>query len=400
MFVKIKKILRKCVDVLWKLFGRRYRYVNIFSYTANHSEAALLQDGAETTVYSHPRHFERLTENTNCDIQNSSTIYDWLARITNAKCFPYSDLIITSDKKAIYDIKNYKQFAQYANYEDGVIWRDRDTYCKIRYLRTIDVEKGFFLGGLYAHNYYHFMTQIVPKFKYIAQIPSNVPLLLPPHCDGDNNFHQIIEMLMATYSSDRQILYMRRNRAYRVKELYLSSAQSLLLPDIKDNSLGLKAEWCSYKRSAIDYVRSALLPMREKAGSYPKKIYILRRSTNGLRQYNEKEISEKLQTKGFTPIAPEEYTICEQIALFHSADYIIASSGAALTNLMFCHTGCKLIIINSFIQDGGVYNTLADIMQVENLTVNAMESGTDIHQSFTLDPQHLLSAMQELKMIE
>ena len=193
---------------------------------------------------------------------------------------------------------------------------------------------------------------------------------------------------------------MRRNRAYKVNELYIASAQSLLLPDIKDNSLGLKAEWCSYKKSAIDYVRSALLPTREKDGSYPKNIYILRRSTNGLRQYNESEISQVLQTKGFTPIAPEEYSVREQMALFNSADCIVASSGAALTNLIFCHPGCKLIIINSFIQDGGVYNTLADLMKVDNLTVNAQEYGTDIHQSFTLDPKHLLSAMQELKMID
>lgn len=400
MWLKIKQILKICFDALWCLIGRRYRYVDVFSYVANHNDAKLLHQDKETTVYSHPRHFERRAESTNCGIQNGSAIYDWLARISNAKCFPYSDLVITSDKKAIYDIKNYKQFAQYANYEDGVIWRDRESYCRIRYFRTIKIDKGFFLGGLYAYNYYHFMTQIVPKFKYLAQIPSDVPLLLPPHCEGDNNFHQIVEMLIATYSPDRPVIYMRRNRAYRVNELYLASAQSLLLPDIKDNSLGLKAEWCSYKKSAIDYVRSALLTLREKEGVYPKKIYILRRSTNGLRQYNEHEISQVLQTKGFTSIAPEEYTICEQIALFNSADHIIASSGAALTNLMFCHPGCKLIIINSFIQDGGVYNTLADIIRVENLTVNALEYGTDIHQSFTLDPQHLLSAMQELKMID
>lgn len=75
----------------------------------------------------------------------------------------------------------------------------------------------------------------------------------------------------------------------------------------------------------------------------PTHIVISRKNQKLRRLVNEEALMEQLTRLGFTLVRPEEFTHKQQVALFNSAQYIVATSGAALTNLVFCRPGGVLV---------------------------------------------------------
>lgn len=405
---KLNKVIfdiKRAIIRLMEICGHRYKYVTIFDYVKQHPDKAkILFEGVEDTVYTEAINYapNEKRESYMPVLQTGIKMYDWLAVIEDAKCFHYSDLIVTSDGYALYDIKDYKSISQYGDYRDGVIFRDTDKYCKIRRRKTIQIEEAFFLDGLFSWNWYHFITQVLPKVKYLNQIPEGVPVLVGPHAEGNNNFHTILRLFLNRYAPNRKVIYMQNNKAYQPKRLYVASSQGLLIPNLKENVKGgVRAEWCLYKQSTLEFLRETLLKEIDTKKKYQETIYISRKNASERRRFNEEEISAMMQKEGFAVVAPEEYTVQEQIALFNHAKCIVACSGAALTNLLCCQNGCKVIIFNNYKQHVGVFNTIATIAGAESLMINGYDyemSGDNVQDAFTIETQNLKSAMCELKM--
>jgi hypothetical protein len=76
-----------------------------------------------------------------------------------------------------------------------------------------------------------------------------------------------------------------------------------------------------------------------------KKIY-LRRPRNLYRPLqNENQVARTLHEDGFVSIYPEEHLLDDFIKIIQSAEYVVAESGAAITNLMFAQEGTKFLEI-------------------------------------------------------
>jgi len=54
---------------------------------------------------------------------------------------------------------------------------------------------------------------------------------------------------------------------------------------------------------------------------------------------NEDEVAAFLQSEGFTVVACEGLSICEQAAMLARARVVVGLHGAALTNIVFCQPG-------------------------------------------------------------
>ena len=193
---------------------------------------------------------------------------------------------------------------------------------------------------------------------------------------------------------------MQYGRAYQVKELYFSSSQGLLLPDVK-NDENPRAEWCLYKTSTISFLRETLLKEKDTKKSYPERFYITRKNASNRRHFNEDEVIALMNGLGYAIVAPEEYTVAEQIALFNNAKCIVACSGAALTNLLCCRKGCKIIIFNNYLTKIGVFNTIASMVGADCLCVSGYDyeiKGNCVQDEFVIDPQKIIDAMRILSM--
>jgi len=83
-----------------------------------------------------------------------------------------------------------------------------------------------------------------------------------------------------------------------------------------------------------------------------RKLYVARlRRTRELSAYrgllNEQALADRLETLGYVAIEPEFMTVVDQMRLFAGADRIVAIGGAGLFNTVFCHSGTRLLDIES-----------------------------------------------------
>ncbi len=80
-----------------------------------------------------------------------------------------------------------------------------------------------------------------------------------------------------------------------------------------------------------------------KAADTPRKIYVGRGKVSYRKVLNEDWLTGLLSANGFEIISMDGLTLKEQALLFYNADSIIAPHGSALTNIMFCKPGTRLL---------------------------------------------------------
>jgi len=62
---------------------------------------------------------------------------------------------------------------------------------------------------------------------------------------------------------------------------------------------------------------------------------------------NESNLVAALEARGFATIEAENFSLAEQIAIFGSARVVVALSGAALFNVVFCRPGARIVTIET-----------------------------------------------------
>ncbi|WP_454713941.1 glycosyltransferase family 61 protein [Caulobacter segnis] len=74
----------------------------------------------------------------------------------------------------------------------------------------------------------------------------------------------------------------------------------------------------------------------------PKRIYVSRRGASKGQLLNEAELETALEARGFMIVRPQEWSIRDQIILFHRADIVVGATGVAMANVLFCKPGTKV----------------------------------------------------------
>ena len=143
-------------------------------------------------------------------------------------------------------------------------------------------------------------------------------------------------------------------------------------------------------------VSAASDAMIEKVGLSPdspkdaRRIYISRRKVRHRRLLNEQELEPLCAKFGFETVFPEDMPIGEQVRLFRSSSIVMGVKGAALTNVMFCHPGSRLIVLSpSDNPDPFFWNiaTAKGMAYSELFGRVAQEEGVRGHRDFCVDPR-------------
>lgn len=79
------------------------------------------------------------------------------------------------------------------------------------------------------------------------------------------------------------------------------------------------------------------------ANSYDEKIYVSRQDTTVRRLVNESEVISFLVARGYRVVSCSGLTVREQQRAFARASVIVAPHGAALTNLLWCRPGTRVV---------------------------------------------------------
>ena len=223
-----------------------------------------------------------------------------------------------------------------------------------------------------------------------------MPLLIP------HGLHKNLETALEKVNFfDHRIIRLISGKVYQVNKLIFPSALSRVLDRYKREpafgiGIVLSKKWISKvadilrKNSQIDK-----LPGR--------KIFITRRK--GLRKVeNLRELEIMMLKHQFEVIELDSVSLDYQIELFSQASIVIAPTGAALTNMLFCQPGTKVIIFMSNHKTSNYYfwSSLGDIanLDVKIIICERLYNLTNywsVHDDYKIDPNIMLEEIKKLE---
>jgi alpha-1,3-rhamnosyltransferase len=339
---------------------------------------------------------------TPAELQYADEEYSYKAIFRDVACFANSDVILFKNKKIFSEVKTYKMFRNKASCEDGyILMDDKPSWHRTEIPHTTEnVEKGIFLTGTYSWNYYHFFYVVMARILKTYDIPTDVPLLVDESCGFISTYKQILDICNKQH---RKIIYLKNNVRYNVHELFYISSPLIIVPNSMQNVV-YTPDFAQYDVDVIRAFRKELLPFKDQSRSYPKRIFISRKNASSRRKFNENECIMLLKQYGFEVVYPETMSFMEQVALFSSAETIVAGSGAAFTNLLFCSKGCNIIIIIGYHYHLSFWQTLSCINELNLYEINDPSKGFltkknkpyDIHNDFVIDVNDLKKLIEKI----
>jgi capsular polysaccharide biosynthesis protein len=175
-----------------------------------------------------------------------------------------------------------------------------------------------------AANYYHFVTDVLPRIAIAEQCTD----IEPP----DRWYVPASTQDRAGLLDRMGITADRRIDSMLVPHV---RAESLLVPGLPGTE--------QHPAWVTGFLRERLLPKSYERipGRF---LYITRgASKNNRTVLNEPQVVAALRARGFTSVDPAGLTIDEEIRTFAEADVVVSAHGAALTNMLFMNPGALVI---------------------------------------------------------
>lgn len=180
-----------------------------------------------------------------------------------------------------------------------------------------------------VNNYYHWMFEALPRLELLRQAGFSLEGIDWLIVNATDN--QFVKQSLAYFGIPESKLHVSRDgHAYQCAELLAPSMPGQTNP----------SKWI------CEFLRQHLLP-RSAAASETTRLFVSRAPGGRRRIVNESEVEALLAQRGFRKVYLEACTLEEQIALFSSAEAVIAAHGASMANLVFCPPGAKAIEVFS-----------------------------------------------------
>lgn len=250
-------------------------------------------------------------------------------------------------------------------------------------------------------NYYHFMTEGLPRLIQIMESVekfdvSNYSLLI-----DDEMPKQCLEAIKFVVNFDIEIIFIKKGEIFHCDELIYCTPLWTSL----DNTTGLpnpKKEFFVDKY-AINLVREKILASfvpKVRTTNKLRKVY-LQRLNNKLRPIsNLNELELLLLKNDFEFVDVGSLNLIEQIELFQAVDIVLGASGAAFTNLIFMKKGSKAVNFYPSVSATNYYifQPLADISNVEliHFLTTPNENDISIHSEVSIDLNSLELLLKEI----
>ena len=308
----------------------------------------------------------------------------------------YKDVIIAGQSQFVYEtakgaiVNDFQTLFDEGLYQnaDSTLWLQKGgtAFLKTKFHEyQRDISEGIMITGIFAFNYYHMLFENYIKLLAVekSDIPKTVPIIVDSICKKYDSFQQVINTLNV---SGRELIYLDRLEKMRVGHLYAVSNINIIAPQARD-VMKTRPMDVAFDLNYLSTLRNRLLSLKSDK-NFSKRVFI-RRKGFAKRSWNEEEISVFLKTKGFEEYSPQDLCFSDQIALFNDAEFIVAGSGAALSNLLFCSEGCRVMCVYSAKVNIPSFTTLAYMngafMKYMIGTPIKSSSVSNTHSDFTVD---------------
>jgi len=196
--------------------------------------------------------------------------------------------------------------------------------------------------GRYCDAYFHWLTDALPRLACLREFPPQTRILVP----GNLRPYQR-ESLDLLGLSDRARPTPEKH--LRLETYYFS---------------GPTAMTGVHNPYAVNFLRQSFLP-HAVSRSRGARVFVWREGkTRGIK--NQAELASFFQKRDWLVVDLEKLSLREQIGLFQEANAICAAHGAALTNLIWCNPGTKVLEIFSDRFLNPCYETIARLVHLDH----------------------------------
>lgn len=266
----------------------------------------------------------------------------------------------------------------------------------------IEIDAGFSLLGQNTANYAHWLTETLPKLAVLNAHPQYEDLPLLVDCGLHRN---IYDSIGTVGGKQRQLIYVERWQRVRVRRLVCVS-QAGYEPYIPHGlfNTGTPQIVNTFSAPALAALHISVLDtLPPPDARYCEKIFLCRndRSNNLRGLTNSVEIEAVLRKKGYTFVDPTRVSFSEQVQACHAARIIVAPVGAALANMIFASTGCRILALAAYYESANYYfySNLAAVLKLQFFYLLGRQSdqrGHPMHRSYSVDLDVLERALDSL----
>lgn len=250
-----------------------------------------------------------------------------------------------------------------------------------------------------ASNYAHWMTEVLPRIAMFCAEDRfhGVPIVV------DDGLHEnIMESLYLVVGDDHEIITLPIGRALAVGELYLTSVTGYVPFERRTPQL------CGHSHGMFSPEALALL--RNKAEEFAaetldrgwsEKVF-LRRNSKVRVLINMAQIEQLMISRGYVVIEAEKLTFLEQLHLFRNAKDIVAPTGAALANAIFCKPGARVAVLMAK-HDSMIYRYWHNILTPLRIMVGVVigtpldQKERGIHADYTVNPEDVVNVLEAME---
>lgn len=226
--------------------------------------------------------------------------------------------------------------------------------------------EGIFLMGFASYNYYHFTIEIMSRLKYIDAFEEyrHAPILIDQVMATIPQFREVVEKFNCLH---HPIIEVSPDETVKIQKLIYPSYNTWMPINVKKREL-IQTKDFLIAKSGLNNIRS-YIPFQEK--STGDHIFISRKNLTAARLGNEPDVVELFQKYGFNIVYTEGLTYEQQIELFQNAKCVVGASGAALTNIVYCHPGTDIVCIIPEDYHFYMYSTMAHLLDLHPIFLDA-----------------------------
>lgn len=250
----------------------------------------------------------------------------------------------------------------------------RMVYCLPKTWRKIS--KAIWVTDEWSANYFHWMTDCLPRIWEGIEMAPNSPILLP------QSFENLRYVTDSLNLAGLEVIFFANNENLKIAELTLT-ARTSPFPNFFEPLAKKTRERLS--------IQPAQTPW--------KKVYISRKLAPKRKAHNEEQVESYLKEKGFEIVYAEKLSLLEQIKLMSETSLLVCLHGAALTNMLFLPKTAKVLELRN-VGDAitQCYFNLASALDLPYFyTLNSGDSKDTIMTDFTIDPEALSHALSEIE---
>lgn len=238
------------------------------------------------------------------------------------------------------------------------------------------ISKAIWVTDEWSANYFHWMTDCLPRIWEGIEMAPDSPILLPQSFE---NLRYVTDSLKL---AGLEVIFFANNENLKIAELTLT-ARTATFPNF--------FEPLARKTRALLSIQPVQTPW--------KKVYISRKLAPKRKAHNEQEVENFLRNQEFEIVYAEKLSLVEQIQLMSETSLLVCLHGAALTNMLFLPKTAKVLELRN-VGDSitQCYFNLASALDLPYFyTLNSGDSKDTIMTDFTIDPEALSHALSEIE---